>query len=81
MMGDNKLNPMLEQDKAIDSYFNDLLSTLDEPQVERNHYPTVKLVHSKSSFDAEQIIDEKERTDNALKERVEAERVKPSQAV
>mgnify|MGYP003388787607 CR=1 FL=1 len=34
-MADNKLNPMLEQDEAIDSYFNDLLFTLDESQAEK----------------------------------------------
>lgn len=74
-MADNKLNPMLEQDEAIDSYFNDLLTTLDESQAEKPQGPAVKLVHSKSSFDAEQINDEKERTENALKERVDAEKV------
>ncbi|MEH6504235.1 MAG: hypothetical protein V7682_10080 [Cycloclasticus sp.] len=74
-MADNKLNPMLEQDEAIDSYFNDLLFTLDESQAEKPQSPAVKLVHSKNSFDAEQINDEKERTENALKERVEAERI------
>ncbi|MDX2425165.1 MAG: chemotaxis protein CheW [Cycloclasticus sp.] len=74
-MGDNKLHPMLEQDEAIDSYFNDLLSTLDEPRVEQKSPSTISLVTVKSTSEVEKINDEAELIDSVEVTKIKAERI------
>jgi hypothetical protein len=80
MMGDNKLHPMLEQDEAIDSYFNDLLSTPDESRVKSFFSPTISLVPVKSTSDVEKINDEAELIDNVEVARIKAERIELEKA-
>lgn len=75
MMGDNTLHPMLEQDEAIDSYFNDLLSTQDESRVKIFFSPTISLVPVKSTSDVEKINDEAELIDNVEVAKIKAERI------
>ena len=80
MMGDNKLHPMLEQDEAIDSYFNDLLATPDESRVKSFFSPTISLVPVKSTSDVEKINDEAELIDNVEVARIKAERIELEKA-
>ncbi|OUR81404.1 hypothetical protein A9Q82_09710, partial [Cycloclasticus sp. 46_120_T64] len=82
MMADIKNNPLLDQDAAMASYLDGLLSTLDAPQEESHDSPGMKLVHCKdgSLAKAERAEAERAEAERAEAERAEAERAEAERA-
>ncbi|MEW5058169.1 MAG: hypothetical protein AB1Y25_11145, partial [Cycloclasticus sp.] len=87
MMADIKINPLLDQDAAMASYLDGLLSTLDAPQEESHDSPGMKLVHCKDGTlakteraEAERAEAERAEAERAEAERAEAERAEAERA-
>tara|TARA_R110002111_G_scaffold84660_3_gene132923 strand:+ start:33537 stop:34238 length:702 start_codon:yes stop_codon:yes gene_type:complete len=74
-MANNEKNTLLEQDDAMESYLNDMLSTFVVQPTDESANPTMRLVQPTTDADDQRVEAERIEAERIEAERIEAERI------